>query len=92
MCVAAVVAGCGGGSADHSARIASAAGASSCQPSGYGLKNRFDGTKTDIYNCWIRGVEKCVTEEGGLTHDMTVTARLVFANDLSGKKPDCVKT
>lgn len=86
--VVAALAGCGG-SGDRSAQIASETGASSCEQTSYELINRLDGTKPRIYDCVIDGAEKCVTEESGLTQDVTVEARLLFKATLSGDAPAC---
>ena len=84
------VAGCGGES-DRSSAIASETGASSCTATDYQIINRLDNTKARIYDCFINGAEKCVTEENGIANDETATAKILFASSLSGGKPDCAK-
>ena len=88
VAVAALAAGCGG-SGDRSSAIADEIGATSCTATQYGIVSRIDNSKTQIYDCFLNGDEKCVTEENGIVSDQTAVVKLLFANTLSGGKPDC---
>jgi hypothetical protein len=89
--IASLIAGCGG-SSDRSTEIASATGAASCAATDYELQNRIDRSKARIYNCWIGGIEKCVTEQNGIDQDVTTEAKLLFSTQLSAGAPDCATT
>ncbi len=84
------LAGCGG-SSDRSSAIAAEIGAVSCTATDYQIINRFDNSKTRIYDCFMHGGEKCVTEANGIASDQTATVKLLFANTLSGGKPACAE-
>lgn len=80
----------GGGSSDHSAQVAQDAGASSCYQDGLQLIDRFDGSKTTIYDCRIGGAMKCVTEENGIANDVTEQVKVLFATALNASRPACL--
>lgn len=83
-------AGCGG-AADRSAQIADSIGSKSCEQTDYYIQSKLDGSKATIYDCVsFVGVRKCVTEQAGIIHDSTETVKLLFADTLSGGRPDCV--
>lgn len=75
---------------DESARVASASGATSCSATFYAVTNRLDGSKARIYDCFVKGRERCVTYENGIASDSTETVRLVFATTLGSGKPSCL--
>jgi hypothetical protein len=92
--VALLASGCGAIDSltgDDSAKIASATGASQCTGTDYDITNRLDSSKARIYDCTIDGVEKCVTYENGIARDETETSKLLFAQNLSGGRPDCAR-
>ena len=70
--------------------VATLAGASSCDDSGYYLKNRLDGSEQTVYDCLIRGRSKCVTVTGGIASDSTLEVRLLFKSVLGSAKPGCL--
>lgn len=72
------------------AKVAAAAGASSCSSSGYYLKSRLDGEKTVIYDCVIAGRWRCVTEKDGLASDSTLMVEAAFASVLNADRPACL--
>jgi hypothetical protein len=77
--------------ATHASDVRSAAGASSCQESGYQLLSHLDGSKTTIYDCGFpNGRERCVTMTDGVTRDATAEVRLLFAGTLGAEKPACL--
>lgn len=78
--------------ADRSVQIAQEISAESCTASAFEITSKLDDSKTRIYSCRLAstGAMKCVTEENGLAHDQTVIVRLLFADTLSGGKPDCI--
>jgi hypothetical protein len=85
-----VLAGCGSNSlGDRSSQVASDISAEACTATRYYLIMRADKSKLLIYNCQRNGRTICVTEQNGIATDSTVTARLVFADSLTGK-PSCL--
>jgi hypothetical protein len=87
----ALVAGCGGGSGTPASTVAKAAGAESCEDSGYGLVIRTTNKKETIYNCTVaNGTTKCVTYRGGVAQDSTARVRLFWKTALKSQRPSCL--
>ena len=78
------------GPADNSAAVAAQSGASDCSNSGYYLQSRLDGSKEVIYDCQFPRRMRCVSEQGGITSDITVEVRLLFGSTLGADKPLCI--
>ena len=70
--------------------VASAAGALSCDSSGYYITTAVSGKET-VYDCSMAsGKTLCVTYHGGIASDSTEIVRLAFANTLLTTKPSCL--
>ncbi len=90
VAAAALLAGCGGGAASPS-QVATAAGASSCNNSGFYIQSKITGNKSVIYDCrFAEKLPKCVTYSGSIASDSTETVQLLFANSLGAQKPACL--
>src|SRR6185369_2509623 len=87
--VAVFLAGCGG-SGPSADQVAREANAEACTDSGYAIIYRADQSKHTIWDCQIGDRTVCVGEDNGIASDITVEARLVFANALGGNRPDCL--
>lgn len=83
--------GCGGGGASMS-QVANAAGANSCDNSGYYLIIKTTGEKDTIYDCAFApdNQMRCVTYANGIANDATAAVRLVFSTTLGPGKPPCL--
>jgi hypothetical protein len=90
--IALIASACGASAtADQSTKVAAAANARSCNDSGYYVQSKLNGDKSVIYNCtMLNDNVRCVTYEGGIASDSTETVKLLWANVLSGAKPDCI--
>lgn len=84
-----VAAGCDSSSSSP-AKVAEAAGASSCDNSGYYLIIKTTGEKETIYDCSFPSGQKCVTYANGIANDSTQTVRIVFSTALGQKQPSCL--
>jgi hypothetical protein len=81
----------GGPSDPTGYQVASQIGAGDCTRSDYAIEDRLTGKSSAIYDCWKSGRGYyCVTLDGGLAHNVTVEARLLFADVLAGARPDCL--
>jgi hypothetical protein len=90
VAAAALLAGCGGGGPSAS-QVATAAGASFCNNSGFYIQSKLTGNKSVIYDCRFAGkLPACVTYSGSIASDATATVQLLFANSLDGRKPACL--
>jgi len=69
--------------------VATLAGASSCDESGYTVRNRLDGSTQTIYDCLVRQRARCVTVSDGIASDSTLEVRLLFRNTLGATRPAC---
>lgn len=70
--------------------VAAAAGASSCDSSGYYIKTTVGGKQT-VYDCFMpSGKTICVTYHAGVASDSTVLVRAIFANTLGATTPSCL--
>jgi hypothetical protein len=88
--LAAVLSGCGGGAASP-AEVASGAGATSCDNSGFYIQNKLSGGKSVIYDCrFARKLPKCVTYSGNIASDSTDEVALLFQGSLNAGKPPCL--
>lgn len=87
------VTGCGSGtSRPNEDKLASSIGAAWCQDTGYALENRLDGSKAEVYDCNMPdGSYKCVDQENGIAHDVTVAFRLSLQSAIMREqdKPMC---
>lgn len=81
--------GCGGGTSPSD--VAKAAGAQSCDSSGYGVISQITSKKQTIYDCTFGdGTTKCVTYANDIANDSTALVRLLFQNKLGSGKPSCL--
>ncbi len=87
--------GCGSSTASAS-KVTDAAGATSCDSSGYYLVLKTTGDHETIYDCTFtsgadfKTTKKCVTFENGIADDSTAEVRLVFSTTLGSPKPSCL--
>ena len=90
VAAAALLAGCGGSTTSPS-QVATAAGASFCNNSGFYIQSKLNGDKSVIYDCRFAGkLPKCVTDSGNIASDATETVQLLFVNSLGAQKPACL--
>ena len=75
---------------DNSSEVAAQSGALSCSRSDYYLQSRLDGSKETIYDCQFPRRMRCVSEQGGVTSDITEEVRLLFSSTLGASKPNCI--
>jgi len=86
----ALVSGCGG-SSTSSSDVATAAGAQSCDQSGYGITSQITNKTQPIFDCsFSDGSAKCVTYANGIASNSTAMVRLLFQNKLGSGKPSCL--
>jgi hypothetical protein len=85
------LAGCGG-SGPSPAEVARAAGATSCDNSGFYIQNRLSNTKDVIFDCRFAGsLPKCVTYSGNIADDASEQASLLFSTSVGHQgKPRCL--
>ena len=87
---AALLAGCGGGAASPGT-VAQAAGATSCDNSGFFVESKLTNEKDVIYDCrFADALPKCVTYSGNIARDATTEVSYLFAGSLNGGKPKCL--
>jgi hypothetical protein len=91
-CLAAtLLAGCGGGAASAS-EVASVAGATACDNSGFYVQSKLTGHNEVIYDCrFAKKLPKCVTYSGKLAIDATSQVELLFATALNPSRPACLR-
>jgi hypothetical protein len=90
MAAASLLAGCGGGAASPS-KVASVAGATTCDNSGFYVQSKLTGHKDVIYDCrFARKLPKCVTYSGNIANDATGEVQLLFSGSLNARKPACL--
>lgn len=86
-----VLAGCGGGGAASPSTVATAAGATACDNSGFYVENKISKDKSTIYDCrFAHGLPKCVTYSGNIASDATEEVQLLFSNAINAQKPTCL--
>src|SRR5436190_20203539 len=83
--------GCGGSGTSPS-QVATAAGATTCDDSGFVLQGSATGANDVIYDCrFAAALPKCVTYSGRIASDATEQVSLLFARSLNTLKPVCLK-
>lgn len=89
-CVVSVVAGCGSATVSPS-HVASVAGATSCDNSGFYIQSKLTGDKAVIYDCrFAEKLPKCVTYSGNIASDATEEVQLLFATSINSQHPACL--
>lgn len=90
VAVGVVIATRGGGPASPTL-VARAAGAATCDNSGFYIQSKLTSEKDVIYDCRFgRALPKCVTYSGNIASDATEQVSLLFAGSLNSSKPACL--
>ncbi len=91
LAAVALLAGCGGGAASPGT-VAQAAGATSCDNSGFYIQSKVTSDKQVIYDCRFSGggLPKCVTYTGNIASNETELVSILFSNSVGSGKPRCL--
>ncbi|MGH3429627.1 MAG: hypothetical protein ACRDQZ_19005 [Mycobacteriales bacterium] len=91
IAVVTLLAACGGGAASPD-KVAVAAGATSCDNSGFYIQSKLTNEKDVVYDCrFAQKLPKCVTYSGNVADDATDEVQVIFSNSLNSRRPACLE-